>query len=84
MEDSPDLKPVFVIWEDAASVDEWNNDMEDVLETDCPIIYSCGFLLEHSDKRLVLALNLDPADGTSSCVMYIPNGMIKSVVYLDK
>ena len=76
------LKPVFVVWEDAMSIDEWS-DSDELLIHECATIYSVGFQLEYDDKRMVLALNHDPSDGSSSCVMYIPRGMIKAVISLD-
>ena len=80
---APDLQPVFVIWEDAFSIDEWT-DISDLESQCCAMIHSCGFLLEETMDHVVLALNYDTANESASCVMYIPTNMVKAIVPLDK
>jgi hypothetical protein len=75
--------PVFVIWEDAHSIDHWT-DVSDIPDEKPTYIYSAGFLIEDRDDRLTLALNHDLTNDSISCVMVIPKDMVRAIVSLDK
>lgn len=78
----PLYEPVFVIWQDAVSIDEWT-EPERIGSEPCPYVHSLGFLIEEHEDRIVLALNHDTASGNLSCLIVIPRGMIRAVVSLS-
>lgn len=80
-ESKPLYKPVLVIWEDACSIDEWIDPVE-VSNDSLPLIHSVGFLIEKDSQRTTLALNHNTDSNDISCVMIIPNGMIRAFVHL--
>jgi hypothetical protein len=65
------------------SSDEWQ-DLEKATKEECPYIYTCGFILHQNKNRIAVALNVDPSGEAASCIMYIPKGMIKHILPLDK
>lgn len=72
---------VYVTWKDACSHDQWT-DVEDVDDT-VPVIESVGWLLDQSDKRIVMALNYDEHNQQVSCVMVIPKVFVERIVIVD-
>jgi hypothetical protein len=77
------LQPVFVIWEDAYSIDHWT-DREEIEKNQSTIVHSAGFLIESNNDRIILALNHDTSNDCLSCIMVIPKDMIRALVTLDK
>lgn len=69
---------VCVDWIDAFSVDPWTP-AEEISEADPCLIVSVGIVVSIDKLNLVLALNIDPAADTVSCVMNIPRGMVKKI-----
>lgn len=74
-------KPVLVIWQDAASIDEWGSEADAASEV-CPLIHSVGLLISKDSEKITLALNHDTATDSISCVMLIPSGMVKAFIPL--
>lgn len=72
---------VIVFWKDAFSVDEWSDYQE--IEPSFQVIESCGFVVKESDEVLTLGLNHDITEGSWSCIMHIPKGMIISIHELN-
>lgn len=77
------LVPVFVIWDDAFSIDEWSS-LQELKEAKGTLVHSVGFLVQRTEEYVVLALNHDTSNEAFSCIMYIPTNMVKAVVPLDK
>jgi hypothetical protein len=77
------LEPVFIIWEDAVSVDEWTP-FTDINIDNETLIHTAGFLIEENDKRLAVAVNIDTENESASCIMIIPKNMIRARISLDK
>jgi hypothetical protein len=77
------LKPLFIIWEDAVSIDEWTS-MSDINIDKPTLIHTVGLLVEENDKRLAVAVNYDDENESVSCVMIIPKNMIIARISLDK
>lgn len=73
---SKNRKVEIIEWDDAASLDEWTDIAE--IEAVGHRIVSVGFVLEESETAVVLALNIDTVSEKTSCVMFIPKGMIRS------
>lgn len=82
MEQKNPLRPVFVIWEDAFSIDEWTN-IEDLKEGPSATVHSCGLLVEETPKQIILTLNYDTSNDNVSCVMVIPKDMVRAIIHLD-
>lgn len=75
--------PVFVIWDDAFSVDEWMA-ADAVVEEKGTMVHSVGFLIKKTKDHLILALNHDTSNDQLSCIIYIPISMVKALIPLDK
>ena len=80
---TPKYSPVFVIWDDAFSIDEWTPANE-VCEAKNTSVHSIGFLIKRTKHHLILALNHDVDNDMLSCIIYIPTSMIKALIPLDK
>ena len=72
---------VFVVWEDAFSVDAWTSDTE-IVEDKLICIHSVGFLIIKNKNKITLSLNHDLDSDTLSCVINIPRKMVKSIKFL--
>jgi predicted phosphodiesterase len=80
---TPKYSPVFVIWDDAFSIDEWvPTDTLDIQKSN--MVHTIGFLIKKTDSHTIVALNHDVENDMVSCVIYIPNAMVKAFVPLDK
>lgn len=78
----PIKQPVIIVWEDAYSIDEWFSEQE-IKKDNCPLIHTCGFLIENTKHRIVVTSNYDPNNENLSCTMVIPKGMVKKIIKLD-
>ena len=66
---------VFVVWIDAESIDEWTERHEiDAIE---PEVHSAGFLVSEDKNLLTIAVNHDTKNDSFSCIIKIPQGMIR-------
>lgn len=72
------LKPVLVVWEDAAQGGGWI-DGEEVDPSDT-IVESVGWLAESNAERVILIQSI--TDGSHAQTLQIPAGMIKQLVFL--
>lgn len=79
--ESTKYKIALVIWEDATSIDEWVDEIE-IFSESCHLVHSVGFVVAKDSTCVTLALNHDTGSGNLSCVMMIPNGMIRAFVPL--
>lgn len=69
-------KIVLIEWNDAESIDAWT--FENELDHEIAPAESVGWLLNESNESVTLALNHDIKNGSYSCIMKIPKGMIVS------
>lgn len=76
------LKPVFVIWEDAFSIDEWTT-REELLHGSSALVHTCGFLIEDNEHQVIVTLNHDISNDNVSCVMVIPKDMVRAIISLE-
>ena len=65
------LVPVYVIWHDAVSEDDWQ-DLDSAKELHSHQIHSLGFLIEEDKNRIVIALSLDKENDSASQTLVIP------------
>ena len=72
------MKAVFVTWQDAVSVDEWET-LEEVQKIKLHTIHTIGFLAHQDDKTYVVAHNLDKDNGSVSQYIAIPKAWIINV-----
>ena len=81
MSDQVKYKVALVIWEDATSIDPWVDEAE-VFADSCHLVHSVGFVIAKDSERVTLALNHDTGSDSLSCIMLIPNGMVRAFVPL--
>lgn len=68
------LSLATVYWKDAYSIDEWDDDSEDI-HSDMTVL-SCGILRVNHPDLVALSLNHDLKNDKYSCTMVIPKKMI--------
>lgn len=71
---------VLVIWNDARSTHQWEDD------TECPKlseIISVGQVVKMTDELMAIAANISWKDKQRSCVIAIPIGAIKSIQEME-
>lgn len=76
------MKVAVVEWNDAYSVDEWN-ELENVQKDNSHECVSVGMLMKNDSDSVILSLNKDISSDKISCVMVIPTCMVKSIKILD-
>lgn len=72
------MKAVFVTWQDAVSVDDWES-LEEAQKIKLHTIHTMGFLVHQDDTTYVVAHNLDKDTNAVSQYIAIPKAWIKSV-----
>lgn len=75
-------RPVRVDWLDAQSEDGWTP-MEDLALDSPPLIETYGLLIAADETCVVVVQNVDRTNGSASCAMTIPSGMITKVFDLS-
>lgn len=68
-------KLIYVIWNDAVSVDAWTDISE--ITPELAEIHSVGFLVCENKEVLTIALNVDTTNLSASCIMNIPKKWIR-------
>lgn len=73
-------KLVLVEWLDAESIDEWTS--EELVDHSTAKILSAGWMIKEGKDSISLALNHDTKNGSYSCIMKIPAGMVQKIKLL--
>lgn len=74
-------QPVFVIWEDPATVDAWTSPGEVAVEVS-NTIHSAGLLISDDGVYLRLSMNHDTDAESLSCSAIIPRCLVKAIIPL--
>ena len=74
------MKIVYVIWQDAVSVDAWTEDYE--IQPQLSEIHTCGILIKENKTTIVVGLNHDISENQYSCFMHIPKKWVVSIKHL--
>lgn len=74
------MRIVKVIWEDASSLDSWE-DMKDFVIEDY-IVETIGYLFKKTDKHVVVVSHVCPSLNKAKHYMQIPMGMVRKIVKL--
>jgi hypothetical protein len=72
------MKAVFVTWQDAVSVDQWET-LEEAQKIKLHTINTIGFLIHEDEKMYVVSHNLDTDSGAVSQYIAIPKAWIINV-----
>lgn len=67
---------VYVEWLDAESTDDWESIEKQTEDKDLPVIKTVGFLLKETDRYILVTMQVDHKNHSSSMTMKIPKGMI--------
>lgn len=69
------MNDIYLIhWNDAESIDDWTELSQ--IDHEAALIKSIGWLINENKKTVTLALNHDTKNGSYSCLIKIPKGMI--------
>lgn len=73
--------PVYIIWLDACSGEDWI-DLAEAVKEPLAEIHSVGFLMHKNQDRVLLALNIDQTNAKVSQYIAIPQRWISTIVEL--
>lgn len=78
-----DFPAVYVQWYDATSVDSWES-LSDALAQKTHLIHTVGWLISDAPERLLIALNVDFINESTSQYIAIPRQWCEVIHVLRK